>query len=139
MIIERARIMRAEMERGAGDWSDEKALIFMEFYPIWRPGIEYPMGMRLRYEDKLYRVRQLHTSLEIYPPPTAPALYEEVAAPGQGDSPSNPIPYNNNMALEEGKYYIQFDVIYICTRSTGIAVFNNLADLVGLYVEVYVG
>ena len=41
--------------------------------------------------------------------------------------------------LFEGKYYSQFDVVYICTRSTGVAVYNNLADLVGLYVEVYVG
>lgn len=49
----------------------------------------------------------------------------------------NPIPYNNNMELFEGKYYIQNGVTYICIRSTGTAVYNNLADLVGLYVEVY--
>ena len=40
------------------------------------------------------------------------------------------------MALEEGKYYSQDGVIYKCTRSTGQAVYANLSDLIGIYVEV---
>ena len=38
------------------------------------------------------------------------------------------------MALEKGKYYSQDGVTYLCTRDTGIAVYNKLADLVGIYV-----
>lgn len=48
----------------------------------------------------------------------------------------DPIPYGNNMELEEGKHYSQDGVTYICTRDTGIPVYNPLADLVGIYVEV---
>lgn len=38
-------------------------------------------------------------------------------------------------AAEAWKYYIQDYVIYLCTRDTGIPVYNALADLIGLYVE----
>lgn len=137
----RARAMRAEMYKEGETFTDEKALSLPEFYPFWKPDTEYEMGKRLRHEDKLYRVRQLHTSSALYPPGStgSEALYAEVEKPGQGDTPDNPIPYNNNMELFEGKYYSQFDVVYHCFRSTGTAVYNNLADLVNLYVEVYVG
>jgi hypothetical protein len=47
----------------------------------------------------------------------------------------NPIPYEGNMALEEGKYYQQSGVVYLCTRDTGVPVYNALKDLVGIYVE----
>lgn len=40
-----------------------------------------------------------------------------------------------DMALESGKYYSQGGVTYLCTRDTGIAVYQSLADLVGVYVE----
>lgn len=43
-------------------------------------------------------------------------------------------PYNNNMALVENIYYIQNDIIYKCIRSTGVAVFNDLKDLIDIYV-----
>lgn len=40
------------------------------------------------------------------------------------------------MALENGLYYMQDYTIYLCTRDTVNPVYNPLADLVGLYVEV---
>ena len=46
----------------------------------------------------------------------------------------DPIPYDGNMVLEQGKYYTQNGVTYLCTRDTGTAVHHALADLVGLYV-----
>ena len=136
-IEDRARLMRVEIYKEGESFTDEKALTLPEFFAIWKPDTDYEMGKRLRYEDKLYRVRQFHTSSEIYPPPIAPALYEEVARPGQGDTPDDPIPYNNNMELIEGKYYSQYEVVYHCFRSTGVAVYNDLSALVGIYVEVY--
>ena len=41
-----------------------------------------------------------------------------------------------DMELFNGKYYSQSGVVYHCFRDTGTPVYNNLADLVGLYVEV---
>ena len=48
----------------------------------------------------------------------------------------DPIPYDGNMELSEGLYYSQNGILYRCTRSTGQPVYNALAELVGLYVEV---
>lgn len=50
-------------------------------------------------------------------------------------TPEDPIPYGGNMVLEAGKYYSQAGVTYRCTRDTGIPVYHDLADSVGLYVE----
>ena len=47
----------------------------------------------------------------------------------------NPIEYGGNMVLEEGKYYVQDGVTYLCNRDTINPVYHNLSDLVGHYVE----
>ena len=63
------------------------------------------------------------------------ALYTviDVAHSGTQD---DPIPYNGNMALQSGKYYIENNILYLCNRDTATPVYNALAELVGLYVEV---
>lgn len=63
--------------------------------------------------------------------PTDPE--EPEAEPGTID---NPIEYNNSMALVHGTYYTQDGVVYLCTRDTIIPVYNDLADLVQIYVQV---
>ena len=88
----------------------------------------------MRWNGKLYRVVQSHTSQADWTPDVTPALYTEIAEPGQGTK-DNPIPYSGNMALEKGKYYTQDGAVYRCTRDTVNPVYNALADLVGLYVE----
>jgi len=134
---ERARQLRPYIEKAAESLSDSDALNSIELYPIWTKDTFYKQNLRLRYDEKLWKVLQDHTSQETYPPSIYTAsLYAEVERPGQGDSIDNPIPYNNNMELIENKYYSQNDIVYRCTRSTGVPVYNNLADLVGLYVEV---
>ena len=76
-------------------------------------------------------------------------LIQEQLIPGEGTeslytvidethagTQEDPIPYAGNMALENGKYYIQDGVIYLCNRDTEIPVYQPLSDLVGLYVTV---
>lgn len=133
---EKARQLRALIVKAAVSLSDTDALKAKELFDLWAVDVEYAIGKRLRYNGMLYKVRQAHTSQADWTPDIATSLYEEVAEPGQGDTADNPIPYNNNMELFEGKYYSQNGVVYVCTRSTGIAVYNNLADLVGIYVAV---
>lgn len=48
----------------------------------------------------------------------------------------DPIPYDGNMALTAGLYYVQDGVTYLCNRDTGNPVYHALAELVGLYVDV---
>ena len=133
---EKARQLRAMIVKAAVSLSDTDALQAKELFDLWAVGMEYAEGARFRYDGTLYKARQAHTSQADWTPDIATSLYEEVAEPGQGDTADNPIPYNNNMELFEGKYYSQNGVVYVCTRSTGIAVYNNLADLVGIYVAV---
>lgn len=116
--------------------SDKDALVSKDIYPEWRPGMQYKANIdRILYQGHLYSVRQDHTSQEIYPPSLETAsIYTEIALnSGSGD---DTIEYNNNMELEEGKHYMQNGVKYVCIRSTGIPVYNNLSDLVHIYVEI---
>lgn len=128
--------LRDMMHKAAISLDDTDALAAVELFPVWAADTAYEAAVRLRYGDKLYKVLQAHTSQATWLPDSTPSLYAEVERPGQGDTPDNPIPYNNNMELLENKYYSQFDVVYRCIRSTGIPVYNNLADLVGIYVEM---
>ena len=139
---ERARKLRPYIEEAAASLPDEDALEAVELFPAWKPDTFYEVkdGIkpRLQYNAKLWRVEQTHTSQERYSPgPGTEALYSEVAKPGQGDTPDNQIPYSGNMELHLGKYYAQYGVVYRCIRDSIIPVYNDLKDLVGLYVEVY--
>ena len=126
--------LRDMIRKASVSLDDTDALDAMELFAPWSVDTEYTAEQRIRYNGKLYRVVQSHTSQADWTPDATPALYTEVAEQGQGTK-DNPIPYNGNMALEKGKYYAQDGVVYICTRDTVNPVYNALADLVGLYVE----
>lgn len=120
------------------DISDEDALEFSILVYDWDTYINKPIkaGQLVGYNGKVWRAVQDHTVLSLYPPSIDTAsLYTEVNLIEEGTI-DNPIPYNNNMALESGKYYIQDNTKYLCTRDTGYPVYNNLSELIGIYVEV---
>lgn len=113
---------------------DNTALRMVEFYPDWSAGQAYTAGYKVQHGGKLWRVVQAHTSQIGWEPENAQALWTEVCETHTGTM-DDPIPYDGNMVLESGKYYIQDYVIYLCTRDTINPVYNALADLIGLYVE----
>ena len=114
---------------------DNTALRMLEFYPEWAAGTAYTVGCKVRRGGKLWRCLQAHTSQTGWEPENAPALWTEICETHNGTL-ADPIPYDGNMALESGKYYIQDYTIYLCTRDTGNPVYNPLAELVGIYVEI---
>lgn len=117
------------------------ALKHQSYYPEWGDenapmGKEVDAGFRLRHDGTLYEVIQPHAlQADWIPGAGTESLYKVVQEEHAG-TPDDPIPYAGNMELEEGKYYTQDDVVYLCTRSTGQPVYHTLAELVGLYVEV---
>lgn len=120
------------------DISDEDALEFSILVYNWDTYINKPIkaGQLVGHDGKVWRAVQDHTVLSLYSPSINTAsLYTEVNLIEEGTI-DNPIPYNNNMALESGKYYIQDNVKYLCIRDTGNPVYNNLSELIGIYVEV---
>lgn len=133
----RARQLRTLIEQAVTSLPDEDAVECATLFEAWGAGIYVEAGARMEYKGKLYRVEQSHTTQAEWTPDITPALYSGVGKPGQGDTPDNPIPYNNNMELFKDKYYSQDGIVYVCIRDTGVPVYNNLADLVGLYVTVW--
>lgn len=115
---------------------DNTALRMREFYPEWAVGCEYTVGFKVQYGGKLWRCLSAHTAIDTWQPSTATAsLWEEINETHSGTE-DDPIPYNGNMVLESGKYYVQDYIIYRCIRDSVNPVYNALADLVGVYVEV---
>lgn len=115
--------------------TDAEALKVKDVYPEWKAGIKVNEGERYQYDGLLYKCRKAHTTQAGWEPSIDTAsMWEEVSETHSGTQ-DDPIPYNNNMALEEGKYYVQNGLTYKCTRSTEVPVYANLKDLVGIYVE----
>ena len=114
---------------------DDTAAETPEIFPAWAAGQSYLAGDRLQFNGLLYKVLQDHTSQADWSPDQAASLYAEIPKPGAGTH-DDPIWYNGNMELQEGLYYTQAGQLYLCFRSSGIPVYNDLADLVGIYVQV---
>lgn len=137
MKREHALKLRAAIVKASASLDDSTALTAVELFDAWKIDHDYKQGDRFHDGGKLYKVLQDHHSQENWKPAETPSLYAQVPEPGQGETPDNPIYYNNNMKLEKGKYYAQNNVVYVCTLGTGIPVYSDLSALVGLYVEVY--
>lgn len=124
--------------------TDEQALEVKEMFPMWDEFVDkvITIGTRFQYEDKLYEVLQDHIVLSHYQPSiNTAALYKEVVLETNEEGElngtlENPIPYEGNMVLENGKYYTQDGVTYLCTRDSGNPIYHALKDLVSLYVEI---
>jgi uncharacterized membrane-anchored protein YjiN (DUF445 family) len=120
------------------DLTDNEALSVKDFYPTWESkiGDNVEQGYKMLYNDNLWRVRQNHMVLEVYPPSlSTAALYEVINYQHEGTL-EDPIPYNPPMEIFNGKYYIQNDIKYLCNRDSGTALSHDLSALVGLYVEL---
>lgn len=119
--------------------TDNDALSVKSVYPEWETliGKEVKQGDKMQCNGRLWKVLQQHTVQEQWRPGTGTeSLYTEIVETASGTA-DDPIPYNNNMELEQGKYYIQDGITYLCTRNTEVPVYQPLADLVGIYVELY--
>lgn len=117
---------------------DNTALRMKGFYPTFASTVGQTVraGFKFTHGDKLWKVIQPELVLQSHylPGTGTESLYTEVCETHAGTL-DDPIPYSGNMELEEGKYYLQEYEIYLCTRSTGTAVYHPLSELVGLYVE----
>lgn len=124
---------------------DQVALSVKLIYPIWGSkdllmGTQVAVGFKFQYpKGTLYKVLQAHALQEDWVPGTGTeSLYVRIDESHEGTL-EDPIPYNGNMILENGKYYTQNGKTYKCIRDTGIAVYDDLAILAtvqgGQYVE----
>ena len=126
--------LRKIIEEAVQSLADETALQAVTLYPAWAENTAYAIGFKVQYGSKLYRCIQAHTSQVGWEPEAASSLWEVINEAHEGTL-DDPIPYDGNMALTQGKYYVQNEVVYLCTRDTVNPVYGSLESLLGLYVE----
>lgn len=134
MTVEEVTAMLIPMQINTLSVDDATALRMVEFYPEWAAGQDYTAGYKVQYGGKLWRCLQAHTAQTGWEPENVQALWTEICETHDGTL-ADPIPYDGNMALMAGLYYIQDYTIYLCTRDTVNPVYNPLAELVGIYVN----
>lgn len=74
---------REFIEKGATSLTDTEALEAVALFPAWAVGVAYAKDERVQYDGKLYKVVQAHTSQSDWTPDKTPALFTEVAKPGE--------------------------------------------------------
>ena len=78
-IIDRARQLRAMIEKNAQTMDAEKAADFPELFPEWNgDGVAYKAGEMVRRNGVLMKVLQDHTSQAGWTPEAAPSLFAKV-------------------------------------------------------------
>lgn len=80
---ERARELRALIEKATASLNDEDALECITLFPKWQENVTYEIDERVSYNNNLYRVVQQHTSQSNWTPDITPALFTQVALPGE--------------------------------------------------------
>ena len=126
---------RAAIERGVQFLDDGTALTVKGLFPAWKADTAYTVGCKVTYNDRLWRCVQAHASQYGWEPEFVPAMWESINETHSGTE-DDPIPYEGNMALTNGLYYVQDYVVYRCIRDTGAPIYHALAEMVGMYVEV---
>ena len=139
---ERALQLRPVIEQASQSLEDAVALTAVELFPQWKElvkeGRTVQKGFRFQHEGNLYRTEQpTYTFVEHYVPGSAgtESLFSKVDETHKGTI-DDPIPFEQNMEIYNGLYYIQYDVIYHCIRDSGQPLYHDLSNLVGSYVEV---
>ena len=113
---ERARQLRPYIEEAAAFLPDDDALEAVELFPAWAADTAYTAGIRVRYADKLYRCEQAHTSQAGWEPPVTPALWTEVAEPGEIPVWKQPTGAQDAYRIGDKVHYpTKEDAVYVST------------------------
>lgn len=75
--------IRDMIEKAAASLTDDDAMEAPALFPTWEANKAYAVDTRVRFEGKLYKCLQAHTSQADWTPDVTPALWTDVAEPGQ--------------------------------------------------------
>lgn len=78
-----AEAIRRNILKTSPSLSDDYAWETPELFPVWEIDIDVTAGDRYQYGDKLYKVVQSHHTQAQWTPDNTPALWTEVAKPGE--------------------------------------------------------
>lgn len=77
----RAYKLRELIVKASAYLEDSDALDGIELFDAWAVGVEYAVDDRIRYNEKLYKCLQSHTSQSTWTPADAPSLWAQVLIP----------------------------------------------------------
>lgn len=118
---DRARQLRPIIEKAAESLPDEDALEAVELFPIWATDTAYATDERVSYADKLYRCVQAHTSQAEWTPDATPALWTEVAKPGEIPVWKQPTGAQDAYMIGDKVHYpTKDDPVYISTVDNNV-------------------
>lgn len=139
LTLEEVTAIFMKTQLNAMDIPDQTSLRMMNYYPSFEEiiGQTVDIGFKFTYNDEMYKTIQPTLLIQEHykPGEGTESLYTRIDLERTG-AIYDPIPYSGNMALENGKYYTQDDVLYLCNRDTVNPVYNKLSELVDLYVIV---
>ena len=132
-----AAMLKMALKQARAITDDQEALSVQCLYKEWNKqiGKQLNVGEYIQHEGKLYRVLQAHTAQNTWAPGNGTESIFVVIDKEHAGTLEDPIPYEGNMELFNGKYYIQNEVVYLCTRDSGAPLYHDLSSLVGIYVE----
>ena len=139
-ILEQVRAIREAMDKAGVFLKPEEAATVTYLFKPWKAVdengavIHYEVDDRRRYNDVVYQCRQGHDAQAHQTPDIIPALWLRLDVEHAGTM-EDPIPYAHGMEIFNGKYYTENDILYLCNRDSQTALYNNLADLVNVYVN----
>ena len=121
MKREHAYALRDLMHKAAVSLSDEDALGGVELFPAWAADVAYAADVRVRYGEKLYKCVQAHTSQSGWEPDKTPALWTEVAKPGEIPVWKQPTGAQDAYRIGDKVWYPEKDTtVYISTMDNNV-------------------
>ena len=120
---------------------DQEALAVKCLYKNWSKqlGRELTVGEYVQHGDRLYRVLTTHVAQVNWEPGVGTESLFVIVDKTHAGTKEDPVPWNANMECEEGKYYSEDGVIYLCVRASGIALQCKIVDVLGNYFQLAEG
>lgn len=100
------------------DLSNNDTIKFKDYLPDWTDyvGKSLPKDFKFQYNNQPYQTLQyINVVLDNQTPDITYSLYKVINEEHDGTL-EDPIPYTQQMAIEKGKYYIQYDIIYLAIQ-----------------------
>ena len=120
---------------------DQEALAVKCLYKNWSKqlGRELIVGEYVQHGDRLYRVLTTHVAQANWEPGVGTESLFVIVDKTHAGTKEDAIPWSNNMECEEGKYYSEDGVIYLCVRASEIALQCKIIDVLGNYFQLAEG
>lgn len=101
------------------DLSNNDTIKYKDYLPVWTDYINksMPKDFKFKYNNQPYQtIQYINVVLSDQTPDIVYSLYKVINEEHEGTL-EDPIPYQQQMAIEKGKYYIQYDVVYIAIQN----------------------